>query len=190
MFGFGKKAPLIQGPVEFEAQIEIDCAPQDLYQLIDISSPQYAQTQLGNTVSGSENSWTLKMAEMEDLTFCFTVLKARTNEQYAYECVIEPQFGYLEKSTEDYRIEPRGDAGCTLTLTVSAKFDDDLTDEEIAQEIAMMSAAVDVDLRKLKVHAEQGLEARLAMEGEEEWDIDLGDIDLGDIDLGDITFEN
>lgn len=196
MFGFNKKKPLMEGPIEFEAEVEIDCSAQRVYELIDVSSPKHAQIELGNTiepVAGSDNTYRLELAQMEGTQFLMTVLAAVPGESHTVSAQIEPRVGNLESAIEDYAIETRGDNACTVRLTTKASFVDGLSDEEIADEVMMMSMAVQNDLTKLKLHAEEGPAAVEAFDeemfGEIEFDcsgIDLDDIDLDDIDWDEI----
>ncbi len=183
MFGFNKKKPLIEGPVGFEMEVEIDRPAAEVFRLIDLADSGFAAVQRGATVTtvpGTEDSFTLRMPELEDITFKYKVVERVVGQRHSAECVIEPPVGNLAKALEEYAIEALSENSCRLDLTTHATFNSGLSDEEIAGEIAMMSMAVQDDLFKLKVHAEDGAEAVAAMEEDD----DLGfELDLGDLDL-------
>ncbi|MEM7664803.1 MAG: hypothetical protein AAF250_03025 [Pseudomonadota bacterium] len=183
MFGFNKNKPLIQGPIEFEAEIEIDRSASVVFPLLDLASPEFAHLQRGASVEaldGELQQYRLTIEAMEGVAFLYRVLDRVEGERHEAECVIEPRINDLLKAVERYEITARGADACHVKLTTIATFDESLSDEEVAGEIAMMSLAVNDDLHKLKVHAEEGPEAVAAMEEED----DLGfEIDLGDLDL-------
>ena len=95
--------------------------------------------------------------------------------------MIEPRSNALEKSTETKVIEPVGDSACRVISPTLATFDSELSDEDVAGEIAVMNMAVMGDLEKLKVLAEEGLESLKAME-EAEMGLDV-EFDLGELDI-------
>ncbi|MEM7690180.1 MAG: SRPBCC family protein [Pseudomonadota bacterium] len=184
MFGFNKKSPMIDGPVEFTADVEIDRPAAEVFPLIDLASPRFKDAQMGAKVSPVENSadvYALRLDEMDDVVFRLTVMERVENERHAFEAVIEPKINALVKSVETHVIEPLGEKACRVTLTTAATFDEDLSDEEITSEIAIMNQAVMGDMDKLKTLAEDGVDAAMALQpAEMEFDIEF---DLGDLDI-------
>jgi hypothetical protein len=65
----------------------------------------------------------------------------------------------LVASHETYTIEPKGDEACILSLSVDATFVGGMSEEQIAMEVMMMTVACGNALEKLKIQAEQGVEA-------------------------------
>jgi hypothetical protein len=92
------------------------------------------------------------------------VTDAVPGETYAFENEITPPPGKLVSSHERYTIEPLDDGSCVLTLLVSASFAGGLPEEALAMEVMMMTMACGNALEKLKVQAEQGVEAVHAIE--------------------------
>lgn len=189
MFGFNKNRPMIEGPIEFEMEIEIERPSSDVFRLIDIADPEFAHKQRGASVTQLDESndrFCLKLPEMDDLSFNFHVTDRVAGERHTAECIIEPRVGNLVKSVEEYSVKPKGEDACLLVLKMNATFDDNLSDEEVAGEIAMMSMAVQDDLVKLKVHAEEGVEAVAALDEDPLGDLDFDncDIDLDDLEFG------
>lgn len=183
MFGFNKNKRLIEGPVEFEAVVEIDRPASEVFPLVDLSDQKFTHIQRGHSVElidPASKGYALRIPEMEDVTFRLRVLDRVEDKRHAFECVMEPRINALVKSTETHDIASLGENSCQVTLTTAAQFDDSLSDDEVAQEIAVMSAAVQGDLIKLKVLAEEGLDAVVAMEAEDElgFDLDLGDFEI------------
>ena len=184
MFGFNKKQRLIEGPVEFTAQVEIDRPASEVFPLVDLADPRFKEAQMGASVApapGSDVKYELTIADMDDVVFHFTVLERIEGSKIEMEAVIEPRINALEKSTETKVIEPISDSACRVTSTTLATFDPELSDEDVAGEIAIMNMAVMGDLEKLKVLAEEGLEALKAME-EAEMGLDI-EFDLGELDI-------
>ncbi|MDJ0643833.1 MAG: hypothetical protein QNJ15_13555 [Erythrobacter sp.] len=171
MFGFNRKKPAIEGPIEFSLEAEIGRPASEVYRLIDVADPGFRQVLLGHSVApvvGDDNCFDMVLNEMPDVTFHLRVVEAVRNRRLQLECTISPTVGNLRKSVETHIIEPRGDDACHITLVTEATFSDGLSDGELAEEIAMMSAAVHNDLIKLAIHAEDGTDAVLRFE-EEQW---------------------
>lgn len=183
MFGFNKQNPMIDGPIEFEFSVEINRPASAVFPLVDVSDPGFSQVALGNSVNRiADDTYELTIEEMDDLSFRFQVLECIKDKQHTAKVVIKPQVGNLVEAVEDYQLTPLGDDRCVAKLTTKATFAEHLSDEEIAQEIAMMSMAADADLTKLKLHAEEGVEAVRAYDEDQEADFDI-EFDLGDLDI-------
>ncbi|MCK0127839.1 hypothetical protein [Erythrobacter sp. F6033] len=182
MFGFNKKKPMIEGPVTFEAEVDIERSCADVFPLIDISDPRFAHIARGANVAkveGETDRYALTMDELEGVSFQFTVLERVEGERHKVECVIQPRINDLLLSVEEHFVVPTGENACRVKLITTATFDPSLSDEEVAGEIAMMSAAVEDDLFKLKLQAEEGPEAVAALdEGGFDIELDLGDLDI------------
>ena len=132
-------------------------------------------------VEGETGRYDMVLAEMDDAVFQFTVLERVEGVRHALSAVMVPQLFALEKSIEEHVIEPLGETACRVTLKTSATFDAGLSDDEMASEIAVMGTAVARDLEKLKLLAEEGLEAvREAEQAEMEFDLgfELGELDI------------
>ncbi len=188
MFGFNKKKRLIEGPVEFVSEVEIDRPAAEVFPLIDVADARFSHRQRGaevRCVEGEEHRFDMTIAEIEDAVFEFTVLDRIEGERHTISCVMVPQMFALEKAIEAHTIEPISETACRVTLTTTATFDASLSDEEVAGEIAVMNEAVLRDLEKLKILAEDGLDAVLAAE-QAEMEDDLGidvEFDLGELDI-------
>lgn len=183
MFEFSKKKPLIEGPIEFEAEVEIGRPALEVFPLIDVSSSGFAQIALGNTVRKvSDDTFELALAEMDELTFRMQVIERVEGQKHTAKVVIEPLFGNLVSAVEAYEIHSIDAESCAVKLVTKATFADQLSDEDMAGEIAMMSMAVEDDLAKLKIHAEHGVEAVHAYNEEQETGFDV-EFDLGDLDI-------
>ncbi|MEO0589734.1 MAG: hypothetical protein AAFZ11_04150 [Pseudomonadota bacterium] len=178
---------MIEGPVEFTAEVDIQRPASDVFPLLDLADPRFRQAQCAQVqrIEGEQERYDVVLEQMDDVVFHFQVLERTAGQRYTIECAMEPQINALKMAVEAYEIEPIGEAACRVRLTTSAAFNDDLSDEEIANEIAMMSMAVTQDLEKLAVLAEEGLDALKALEEEElTFNVEFGvDFDLEEIDI-------
>lgn len=191
MLESNKNSPMLNGPIEFDFTVEIERPASEVFPLIDVSDPRFSQVALGNTVKKlDEKSFELEISELEGHAVRLFVVEYAKDARHASKVTIEPTIGNLVEAVEDYELTPLGDDRCALTLVTKATFSDDLSVEEIAQEVAMMSMAVEEDLTKLKMHAEEGVEAVKAYTQEQEaaFGIEL-DLEGFDIDWDDIEPE-
>lgn len=191
MYEPSKNSPMLNGPIEFDFTVEIERAASDVFPLIDVSDPRFAQVALGSLVKKTaKDIFELEVVGLEEHVFRMQVMQCIPNERHTSKVTIEPRVGNLVEAVEDYELNAAGDERCTLTLVTKATFSNDLSVEEIAQEVAMMSMAVEDDLTKLKIHAEEGLEAVRAYDEEQQaaFDIEL-DLTGFDIDWDDIEPE-
>ncbi|MEO9462535.1 MAG: hypothetical protein ABJ242_07360 [Marinomonas sp.] len=173
MFGFGKKKPLVQGPVEFTSEAEINAAASVIYSLLDVSGPHFTHVLMGGTVTMIEEGeaaglgrFELKAKNLDDLTFHLHVTQAEPNLVHSHECVIEPLVGRLIKTVDTVEIEEIGPGKCRVVQTVSATFQDGLSDRSIAKELVSMTMSAENALEKLAIHAEEGIDAVSAYEDE------------------------
>ena len=182
MFGFNKNKRMIDGPIEFTAEVEIERPASHVFPLVDVSDPRFRHAQCGAVVKAVENTtdrFEMVAEEVEDAVFHFQIVERVVPNRLILEARIEPQLFALEKSIEETVIEPVGDDTCRVKLITKATFDADLTDEEVAGEIAIMSEAVTGELEKIKVLAEDGIEAlKELQEAEMSFEIDFGDLDI------------
>ncbi len=161
MFGLFKSQMAPEGPIEFENVIEIEASAEDVYRLIDFADRANAHRARGDTVMdlGGGMRFELCLADLPDVNFCFAVSEAEPAKRYAYEASMQPRVGKLEYSQESYEIEPLGEHSCKVTQTTVAKFVDGLKLKTFASEATMMAAAAGEAQHKLKLQAEQGVEA-------------------------------
>lgn len=191
MLESNKNSPMLNGPIEFDFSVEIDRPAPEVFPLVDVSDTRFSQVALGNSVKKvSDKNFELEIEELEGHAFRFHVVEYIKDERHASKVTIEPSIGNLVEAVEDYQVTPLGEDRCSLKLVTKATFSDDLSDEEIAQEVAMMSMAVEEDLTKLKIHAEQGVEAvkTYIEEQEASFSIEL-DLEGFDIDWDEIEPE-
>lgn len=167
MFGRLKRKPDPIGPFEFGHAVEIARPCAEVYGLIDWGDPRNAKRALGNKVErvgGAPERFRLWLDLVPGHAFEMVVAETVPGKVYAFETEVIPPIGRLASSRERYRLEPLGEGACRLVLTVSASFAGGLSDEAVAMEVMMMTAACENALAKLKLHAEQGVEAVHAFE--------------------------
>lgn len=164
-----KMAP--EGPATFDYDIAIDASAEDIYALLDWADPKNAKRQLGETVRempGEDDSWQLVIGsypDLGDMTFDMTVTEACPHRVYAFEGALPEGTGRLVSTHERYTIEPREGGGCELRLVCEATFRP-MKLKHYAEEIGLMMVATHNALAKLKLHAEQGPEAVIAVKDE------------------------
>ena len=169
MFGFLKPKPAPEGPVQFDVAIEVEKPAADVYALLDWTDPRNAKRELGHKIEqiGTDpDRFRLVMTEMPKHNFDMTMIEALQDRSYAFSTDIQPPIGRLVSDQEHYSLEPLGDERCMLKLTTIAEFRSGLSMRQFEQELTMMTLACQRALIKLKLHAEQGLEALRALEAE------------------------
>jgi hypothetical protein len=167
MFAFLKRKAEPIGPFEFGHSVAIDRPATEIYALLDWADPRNAKRALGNKVEQvgtSPDRFRMTLDLVPDHVFEMIVTDAVPGEVYAFENEITPPPGRLVSSHERYTLEPLGENSCTLSLMVSARFTGGLSEEAMAMEVMMMTMSCGNALAKLKVQAEQGIEAVHAIE--------------------------
>lgn len=171
MFGLKRRKPELapDEPIRMEAKIEISRSAEDIYALLDFADPRNQMVARGNIVKplGSDpNSFRMWYDLAPDLNFLFTVTDAEPARRYAYSAVIVPSLGRRAGSHEDYAIERLAEDRCEVTFVNTVHHQSGLTLDELAEEIGMSSVAAANGLAKLKLLAEEGVEAVEAFEWE------------------------
>jgi hypothetical protein len=167
MFEFLKRKAEPIGPFEFGHSVAIERPAAQVYALLDWADPRNAKRALGNKVEQvgtSPDRFRMTLDLVPGHVFEMIVTDAVPGEVYAFENRITPPPGRLVSSRESYSLEPLDETSCLLSLLVSATFTGGLSDEEMAMEVMMMTMSCGSALEKLKVQAEQGVEAVHAIE--------------------------
>jgi hypothetical protein len=162
MFGILKRNVEPMGPFGFGHSVLIEKPAAEVYPLLDWADARNAKRALGNKVeqvASSPDRYRMHLDLVPDHTFEMIVTDAVPGEAYAFENEISPPVGRLVASHEAYSLEPYDEGSCVLSLLVSATFIGGLSEEEIAMEVMMMTVACGNSLEKLKVHAEEGVDA-------------------------------
>ena len=161
MFDLFNNMPEPANPLEVSMSVVIDRPATEVYGLVDWGDPRNFRAQMGNrvTANGSPERFTLILTEMPEHRFDMVVSEAVPASSYAYSTSIEPKVGRLVKSQESYAMETQGDDQCELTLTLTAHLDEDLDEDELEDEVMMVTVACHNTLQKLKILAEEGVEA-------------------------------
>jgi hypothetical protein len=166
MLPFFRKKGVSSGPHEFGAEIEIERPASEVYALLDLADARHAKRQLGERVeeiAGKPGRFDLAMADLPGAVFALTVTPERRDLEYGFSCESTPTFGRVARSHEHYALENLGQEGCRLVLTNTVEFIGPLSEDEYAMEAMMLSFACFNALAKIKVHAEEGVEAVRAM---------------------------
>ncbi|MEP2734722.1 MAG: SRPBCC family protein [Erythrobacter sp.] len=167
MFGLFKPKMAPQEPVEFIGDVEIDCPAEEVYALIDWADPRNAKRNTGNEIIQDEtdpNLFHMTMPAMDEFDFRFHVSEAAAPSKYAFTCTISPQCGRMAMSEEIYEFEATGDQSCNVSLVNRVTFIEGTTMDDLAEEVAMLSASVQSALQKLKLQAEHGADVAKSLE--------------------------
>lgn len=168
MFGLFKRRMAPDTVTRFVVGADIAAPAELVYALLDWSSAANAKRQLGHSVVAlgtAGDRFRMIMTSMPDYRFDFRVTQAQHPSIYAFESKIVPQIGRLCGESEHYEIEQDGENACRVTLMVDADFGTGLTMREFRHEAETMTLASLQGLTKLKIHAEQGANAVLMLEG-------------------------
>lgn len=167
MFGMFKPKLAPKEPVEFLGEVEIDCPAEEVYALIDWADPRNAKRNTGNEVTqiGDDPiAFRMVMPAMDELDFQFIVNEAQSPSKYAFTCTISPQCGRMAMSEEIYEFEATGETSCRVFLVNRVTFAEGTTVDDLAEEVAMLSASVQSALQKLKLQAEHGADVAKSIE--------------------------
>ncbi len=159
--------PLVAaGPHTFENEVRIARPVAEVYPLLDLADPRHAKRQLGERVEaapGEPTTFIMVVSELPDAVFSLQVTDEVPEREYAYTSVSSVKFGRAVHFHERYTLEPLRGNKCRLKLAMTVTFDGPLDDEAFAMESMMLSFGAASALGKLKLHAEDGVEAVRAL---------------------------
>jgi len=159
VFGWFKPKMAPEGPVEIVLDAEIERPAEEVYQLVDFGDPRNFKAAVGTITRTGANSFDMELDMLPGLTFPITEVEAVPGRSYAIEGVLPKAVGgKLHKTVERCEIKPLDDNRCKVTTTTLATFKP-MKAKHFDFEVAMLTAACNNSLTKLKIHAEQGVEA-------------------------------
>lgn len=167
MFGLFKPRLAPVGPHPFEIEGEIAASAAEVFALIDYADPRNALKARGamiTPVEGPGQRFVMKLPQVPDLDFHIDVIEAEAPNHYAYAIVIDPLVGRMAASTESYTVWDVPGGGCRVRLENAVTFQAGLREKHIQEEFALVTMALLKTIAKLKLQAEQGVEAVLAFE--------------------------
>ena len=162
MFGFLKPKLAPGGPVELRFDVVIEKAVEEVYALVDWADPHNAKRELGDHVSkveGAPDRFRMILNELPDHVFEISVSEEMPHASYGFTSEIAPPIGRLVRAHELYSFEPLSAGSCRVTLVTTATFVGALPVKQYALEIQTMTVACVSAMAKLKIHAEEGVEA-------------------------------
>jgi hypothetical protein len=168
MFGFLKPTLAPAGPIEFRFDTVIEKPAEDVYALIDWADPRNGKRELGDEVTrieGVPGRFRLVLDGLPGHRFEISVDEEIPHASYAFTCEVAPTIGRLVRSHELYRLEALSARSCRLTLVTTATFIDGMRLKAFEDEVLTMTVACHNALAKLKIHAEEGVEAVRAVQG-------------------------
>lgn len=159
MFGFLKSKMAPKEPVEIEMEIEIDRPAEEVYALVDFNDPRNQKAAVGKITRTGEKTFDMVLDMLPDLTFPIVELEAVPGRSYTIDSVLPEELGArLLKTVERTDIEPLDANRCRVTMTTLATFKP-MKMKHYDYEVAMITMACNNSLAKLKIFAEQGVEA-------------------------------
>lgn len=166
MLSMFKRQPANE-PITIHGDIEIRAGAADVFRLLDFSSKDNALRARGfEFCEGSVDVGRFKVVnpDMPDVVFQFDVTKRRPGREITFRSTMECEnpFGAIEQSVSAYSILPIGERYCKLELTETAHLREDLSEVDRDAEQSMLILSVHNNLARLKLHAEQGLDAAIA----------------------------
>ena len=164
MFGLFKPRMAPEGPVEIEMDCAIARAASDVYPMVDFADPNHHKRAVGTITRTGDTTFELVVDMAPGLVFPITELEAAPPRVNTIESVLPPELGApLIKTVERTKIEPLDEGSCTVTVKTTAYFRP-MTMKQYEEELRRIAIACNNSLMKLKVHAEQGVDAVRAIE--------------------------
>lgn len=157
---------VVAGPHTFESEVRIARPAAEVYPLLDLDDPRHAKRQLGervDAVPGQPGTFAMVLSELPDAVFTLEVTRAVPEQEFAFSCVSSVQFGRVIRLHEHYVLAPLRGKKCRLKLAMTVTFDVPLDDETFALESMMLTFGAASALGKIKLHAEDGVEAVRAL---------------------------
>jgi len=167
MFGLFKPKLAQEGPYPFEIETEIEASAAEVFALLDFADPRNALKARGATIAavdGAGQRFVMKLPQVPGLEFHVDVIERVAPNHYAYAIVIDPLVGRMAASTESYTVSDVPGGGCRVRLENAVTFQQGLREKDLPEEFAMVTLALYRTLAKLKLQAEQGVEAVLALD--------------------------
>ena len=167
MFGLFKPKLAPEGPYPFEIEGDIDASAAEVFALLDFADPRHALKARGATVepvAGNGRRFLMKLPQVSDLDFHVDVIEAEAPNHYAYAIVVDPLVGRMAASTETWTVWDVPGGGCRVRLENAVTFQQGLREKDVPEEFAMVTMSLYKTVAKLKLQAEQGVEAVLAFE--------------------------
>ena len=167
MFGLFKPKLAPEGPYPFEIEGEIEASAAEVFALLDFADPRNAMKARGATivpVEGNGQRFLMKLPQTPDLNFHIDVIEAEAPNHYAYAITVDPLVGRMAASTESYTVTDNPGGGCRVHLVNAVTFQQGLREKDLPEEFGRVTVALYRTLGKLKLQAEQGVEAVLALD--------------------------
>ena len=165
MFGLYKSKPVFlapEEPIELKTTIDIDRSVDEVYALLDFGDERNQMRSRGNKIdciADDPAEYRLWYDPLPDHNFLFKVTDAVPSRSYAFTGTIVPPIGRRLRSHEAYTLDKLSDGSCRLTIVNSITHVPGLSEDELADEVGKSSLATARSLTKLKIQAEEGVEA-------------------------------
>ena len=167
MFGLFKPKLAPEGPYPFEIEGEIDASAAEVFALLDFADPRNAMKARGATITSVEGNgqrFVMNLPQVPDLDFHIDVIEAEAPNFYSYAIVVDPLVGRMAASIESYTVSDMPGGGCRVRLENAVTFQEGLREKDVPEEFGMVTVALYKTVAKLKLQAEQGVEAVLALD--------------------------
>ena len=160
MFQFLRPKTVFE-PVQFADDVVIEQPAEAVYALIGWASPDNAYRARGSSVAavdGPADQYCMIMEELPGHRFDIFLTHAVPGELYGFGIIAVPTFGRMARSHELFTIEPLSPLSCRLSIVNTVLFAP-MRVTDMAEEQLRVSAANHNGLAKLKLQAEQGVDA-------------------------------
>ena len=167
MFGLFKPKLAPVGPHSFEVEGDIAASAAEVFALLDYADPRNALKARGASITpveGPGRRFLMKLPRMPDLNFHIDVIESEAPNHYAYAVVIDPLVGRMASATESYTVWDVPSGGCRLRFETAVTFQDGFRERDVIEEFARVTLASHRSVAKLRLQAEHGVEAVLALE--------------------------
>ena len=115
-------------------------------------------------VEGNGQRFVMNLPQVPDLDFHIDVIEAEAPNFYSYAIVVDPLVGRKAASIESYTVSDMPGGGCRVRLENAVTFQEGLREKDVPEEFGMVTVALYKTVAKLKLQAEQGVEAVLALD--------------------------
>jgi hypothetical protein len=169
MFGFLRPKLVADGPIEIRCDTVVQRTAEDVYRLVDWADPGNGKRQLGSEIVRLDESpgrFRISLDELHGHFVEVSVTEEIPHASYAFACEIVPRIGRMVRAHEHYGFERLTVSTCRLSVVVTATVAGPLRLKEHEHEVMTMTLASRNALAKLKLHAEDGVEAARAVQGQ------------------------
>ncbi|VVS95872.1 SRPBCC family protein [Erythrobacter sp. EC-HK427] len=156
MFGLFKAKPAHAGMVSFTLAMDIACAADELFGLVNPAAPTFWKRAAGRLETIAPGRFRLHLHSEPECVRTLVVTEAEPGRVLALDTQATPRTGYVVSKNYRYCITPVDARNCTVTLHMEARFVPGLGKRDYDTGCRAVAEDLHTTLSMLKVHAEQG----------------------------------